>query len=96
MSFRILRKRRLVSLGANFTCLCADIKDNCDFTTCDLILNMVSGKRIADFGYRTFTASMMLLSVYGGYMCVMRGYRFVQKQKQLKLAAENQEELLNE
>ncbi|KAJ4926773.1 hypothetical protein JOQ06_014520 [Pogonophryne albipinna] len=60
------------------------------------ILNMVSGKRIADFGYRTFTASMMLLSVYGGYMCVMRGYRFVQKQKQLKLAAENQEELLNE
>ncbi|XP_034061638.1 cytochrome c oxidase assembly protein COX14 homolog [Gymnodraco acuticeps] len=57
---------------------------------------MVSGKRIADFGYRTFTASMMLLSVYGGYMCVMRGYRFAQKQKQLKLAAENQEELLNE
>ncbi|CAB1449335.1 unnamed protein product [Pleuronectes platessa] len=52
---------------------------------------MVTGKRLADLGYRAFTGSMMLLTVYGGYMCVMRGYRFVQKQNQLKLAAENQD-----
>uniref|UniRef100_UPI0037E753EE cytochrome c oxidase assembly protein COX14 homolog n=1 Tax=Semicossyphus pulcher TaxID=241346 RepID=UPI0037E753EE len=52
---------------------------------------MVSGKRLADIGYRTFTASMMLLTVYGGYLCTMRGYRYVQKQKQLQLAAENQD-----
>ncbi|XP_075953158.1 cytochrome c oxidase assembly protein COX14 homolog [Anarhichas minor] len=52
---------------------------------------MVSGKRLADFGYRTFSASMMLLTAYGGYLCAMRGYRFVQKQKQMKLAAENQD-----
>ncbi|XP_056294600.1 cytochrome c oxidase assembly protein COX14 homolog [Pseudoliparis swirei] len=58
---------------------------------------MVSGKRLADLGYRTFSASMMLLTVYGGYLCAMRGYRFVQKQKALKLAAENQDpELLKE
>ncbi|XP_037641430.1 cytochrome c oxidase assembly protein COX14 homolog [Sebastes umbrosus] len=52
---------------------------------------MVSGKRLADFGYRTFTTSMMLLTGYGGYLCVMRGYRYMEKQKQLKLAAENQD-----
>ncbi|XP_034724663.1 cytochrome c oxidase assembly protein COX14 homolog [Etheostoma cragini] len=52
---------------------------------------MVSGKRLADIGYRTFSASMMLLTVYGGYLCAMRGYRYMQKQKQLKLAAENQD-----
>lgn len=55
------------------------------------ILTMVSGKRLADFGYRTFSASMMLLTAYGGYLCAMRGYRFLQKQKQMKLAAENQD-----
>ena len=54
-------------------------------------LTMVTGKRLADFGYRAFTGSMMLLTVYGGYLCVMRGYRFAQKQNQLKLAAENQD-----
>ncbi|XP_034441033.1 cytochrome c oxidase assembly protein COX14 homolog [Hippoglossus hippoglossus] len=52
---------------------------------------MVTGKRLADFGYRAFTGSMLLLTAYGGYMCVMRGYRYVQKQNQLKLAAENQD-----
>ncbi|TNN78646.1 Cytochrome c oxidase assembly protein COX14 [Liparis tanakae] len=62
-----------------------------------LFLMMVSGKRLADLGYRTFSASMMLLTAYGGYLCAMRGYRFVQKQKHLKLAAENQDpELLKE
>ncbi|KAK2861833.1 hypothetical protein Q5P01_001366 [Channa striata] len=52
---------------------------------------MVSAKRLADIGYRTFSASMMLLTVYGGYLCAMRGYRFLQKRNQLKLAAENQD-----
>ncbi len=61
-------------------------------TSCSFrILIMVSGKRVADIGYRAFSASMMLLTVYGGYLCAMRGYRYMQKQKQLKLAAENQD-----
>lgn len=54
-------------------------------------LIMVSGKRLADIGYRAFSTSMMLLTAYGGYLCAMRGYRYMQKQKQLKLAAENQD-----
>lgn len=52
---------------------------------------MVSGKRLADIGYRTFSASMMLLTVYGGYLCALRGYRFMQHRQKLKLAAENQD-----
>lgn len=52
---------------------------------------MVSRKRLADIGYRTFSASMMLLTVYGGYLCAIRGYRYWQRQKQLKLAAINQD-----
>uniref|UniRef100_A0A8C6T547 Cytochrome c oxidase assembly protein COX14 n=1 Tax=Neogobius melanostomus TaxID=47308 RepID=A0A8C6T547_9GOBI len=51
---------------------------------------MGTGKRLADMGYRAFSASMMLLTVYGGYLCVMRGYRYMKRQEQLKLAAENQ------
>uniref|UniRef100_A0A3P9KWA0 Cytochrome c oxidase assembly factor COX14 n=2 Tax=Oryzias latipes TaxID=8090 RepID=A0A3P9KWA0_ORYLA len=52
---------------------------------------MLTGKRLADIGYRAFSASMMLLTVYGGYLCSMRAYRYVQKQKHLKVAAENQD-----
>lgn len=52
---------------------------------------MVSGKRLADVGYRVFSGSMMLLTLYGGYLCALRGYRYMEKQKQLKLAAENQD-----
>lgn len=52
---------------------------------------MVSGKRLADMSYRVFSGSMMLLTVYGGYLCAVRGYRYLEKQKRLKLAAENQE-----
>ncbi|XP_008277482.1 cytochrome c oxidase assembly protein COX14 homolog [Stegastes partitus] len=52
---------------------------------------MVSGKRLADIGYRAFSASMMLLTMYGGYLCAMRGYRYMQKQNELKVAAENQD-----
>ena len=52
---------------------------------------MAFGKRLADYGYRAFSGSMMLLTVYGGYLCVLRGYRYMQKQKQLQIAAENQD-----
>nr|XP_057910868.1 cytochrome c oxidase assembly protein COX14 homolog [Doryrhamphus excisus] len=52
---------------------------------------MVTAKRLADIGYRAFSGSMMLLTIYGGYLCALRGYRFMQKQKQLQLAAENQD-----
>ncbi|KAG9329140.1 hypothetical protein JZ751_007518 [Albula glossodonta] len=51
---------------------------------------MVSGKRLADVGYRVFSGSMMLLTLYGGYLCTMRAYRYMQRQKELKIAAENQ------
>ncbi|KPP78855.1 cytochrome c oxidase assembly protein COX14-like [Scleropages formosus] len=54
------------------------------------VITMVSGKRLADVGYRVFSGSMMLLTLYGGYLCVMRGYRYVQRQKELQAAAERQ------
>lgn len=52
---------------------------------------MVTGKRLADIGYRAFSSSMILLTVYSGYLCAMRGYRYMKKQQQLKMAAENQD-----
>ncbi|XP_077458602.1 cytochrome c oxidase assembly protein COX14 homolog isoform X2 [Stigmatopora argus] len=52
---------------------------------------MVTGKRLADMGYRVFSTSMMLLTLYGGYLCTMRGYRYMQRQKELKMSAENQD-----
>ncbi|KTF93588.1 hypothetical protein cypCar_00036470 [Cyprinus carpio] len=51
---------------------------------------MLSGKRIADVGYKLFSGSMMLLTVYGGYLCVLRAQRFMQRQKQLELAAQTE------
>ncbi|XP_036414924.1 cytochrome c oxidase assembly protein COX14 homolog [Colossoma macropomum] len=51
---------------------------------------MLTTKRMADVGYRLFSGSMMLLTVYGGYLCSMRFYRYVQRQKQLQLEAQNQ------
>ncbi|XP_016381046.1 cytochrome c oxidase assembly protein COX14 homolog [Sinocyclocheilus rhinocerous] len=51
---------------------------------------MLSGKRIADVGYKLFSGSMMLLTVYGGYLCVLRAQRYMQRQKQLELAAQNE------
>ncbi|XP_051978302.1 cytochrome c oxidase assembly protein COX14 homolog [Xyrauchen texanus] len=50
---------------------------------------MPGAKRIADVGYRLFSGSMMLLTVYGGYLCVMRAQRYMQKRKQLELAEQN-------
>ncbi|KAK6466783.1 cytochrome c oxidase assembly protein COX14-like protein [Huso huso] len=57
---------------------------------------MVFGKRITDVGYRVFSGTMMLLTVYGGYLCTMRGYRYYQRQKLLREAAENQSEILKD
>ncbi|XP_077081617.1 cytochrome c oxidase assembly protein COX14 homolog [Siphateles boraxobius] len=51
---------------------------------------MLGGKRIADAGYKLFSGSMMLLTVYGGYLCVLRAQRYMQKQKQLELAAQSE------
>ncbi|XP_078390782.1 cytochrome c oxidase assembly protein COX14 homolog [Cetorhinus maximus] len=51
---------------------------------------MVSSKRLADLGYKMFSGSMMLLTVYGGYLCSARAYRYFQNQKALKAAAEEQ------
>ncbi|XP_043078964.1 cytochrome c oxidase assembly protein COX14 homolog [Puntigrus tetrazona] len=50
---------------------------------------MLSGKRIADVGYKLFSGSMMLLTVYGGYLCVLRAQRYMQRKKQLDLATQN-------
>lgn len=55
------------------------------------ITMLTTAKRLADFGYRGFSASMMLLTLYGGYLCTMRGYRYMNKQKELQVAAENQD-----
>lgn len=53
---------------------------------------MMSAKRLADAGYRVFSGSMMLLTLYGGYLCVARAQRYMEKQKQLEAAAQDQTE----
>ncbi|XP_028566585.1 cytochrome c oxidase assembly protein COX14 [Podarcis muralis] len=45
---------------------------------------MASAKRLADFGYKAFSGSMMLLTLYGGYLCSVRVYRFFQRRNLLK------------
>ncbi|KAI4871865.1 hypothetical protein NFI96_003794 [Prochilodus magdalenae] len=51
---------------------------------------MLGSKRMADMGYRLFSGSMMLLTLYAGYLCTMRGYRYMERQKQLQLQAQDQ------
>ncbi|XP_051865465.1 cytochrome c oxidase assembly protein COX14 homolog [Pristis pectinata] len=51
---------------------------------------MMSSKRLADMGYKMVSGSMILLTVYGGYLCSLRVYRFFQRQKTLKAAAKDQ------
>ncbi|XP_075407821.1 cytochrome c oxidase assembly protein COX14 [Tenrec ecaudatus] len=51
---------------------------------------MPTGKQLADFGYKTFSASMMLLTVYGGYLCSVRAYHYLQKRSSRRQAAEEQ------
>ncbi|XP_040196211.1 cytochrome c oxidase assembly protein COX14 homolog [Rana temporaria] len=53
---------------------------------------MVSSKRLADIGYKTFSGTMMLLTMYGGYLCSLRVYRYFTRREQLRIAAENQTE----
>ncbi|KAI6062461.1 Cytochrome c oxidase assembly protein COX14-like protein [Aix galericulata] len=48
---------------------------------------MVSGKQLADFGYKAFSGSMMLLTVYGGYLCGVRAYRLLQHRREREAAA---------
>ncbi|XP_061471212.1 cytochrome c oxidase assembly protein COX14 [Rhineura floridana] len=45
---------------------------------------MVSGKQLADFGYKAFSGSMMLLTLYGGYLCSFRVYHYFQNRSILK------------
>nr|XP_033791597.1 cytochrome c oxidase assembly protein COX14 isoform X2 [Geotrypetes seraphini]XP_033791598.1 cytochrome c oxidase assembly protein COX14 isoform X2 [Geotrypetes seraphini]XP_033791599.1 cytochrome c oxidase assembly protein COX14 isoform X2 [Geotrypetes seraphini]XP_033791600.1 cytochrome c oxidase assembly protein COX14 isoform X2 [Geotrypetes seraphini] len=51
---------------------------------------MVTSRYVADIGYKAFSGSMMLLTLYGGYLCSMRTYRYFQRRHKLKEAAENQ------
>ncbi|XP_063808090.1 cytochrome c oxidase assembly protein COX14 [Pseudophryne corroboree] len=51
---------------------------------------MTSAKRLADIGYKMFSGSMMLLTLYGGYLCSLRAYRYFQRREQLQEAAKNQ------
>ncbi|XP_075118985.1 cytochrome c oxidase assembly protein COX14 [Leptodactylus fuscus] len=55
---------------------------------------MASSKRLADLGYKLFSGSMILLTMYGGYLCSVRAYRYFKRQEQLKAAAENQTEAI--
>lgn len=40
---------------------------------------MVSAKQLADFGYKAFSSSMILLTLYGGYLCGVRTYYYFQR-----------------
>ncbi|XP_055510092.1 cytochrome c oxidase assembly protein COX14 homolog [Leucoraja erinacea] len=55
---------------------------------------MVSSKKLADIGYRMVSGSMILLTVYGGYLdgvrCTVVAYRYFQTKKTLKAAAKDQ------
>ncbi|XP_049639585.1 cytochrome c oxidase assembly protein COX14 isoform X2 [Suncus etruscus] len=52
--------------------------------------NMPTAKQLADIGYKTFSSSMILLTVYGGYLCSARAYRYFQRQSSQRQAAEEQ------
>ncbi|XP_077154180.1 cytochrome c oxidase assembly protein COX14 isoform X2 [Ranitomeya variabilis] len=58
----------------------------------DSWIKMASSRRLADIGYKVFSGSMMLLTLYGGYLCSVRAYRYFKRREQLALAAENQTE----
>lgn len=52
--------------------------------------DMPTAKQLADIGYKTFSTSMMLLTVYGGYLCSVRAYHFFQRRISRRQAAEEQ------
>ncbi|NWQ66710.1 COX14 protein, partial [Neopipo cinnamomea] len=43
---------------------------------------MVSGKQLADVGYKAFSGSMMLLTLYAGYLCSVRVHRMLQRRRE--------------
>ncbi|XP_008001402.1 cytochrome c oxidase assembly protein COX14 [Chlorocebus sabaeus] len=51
---------------------------------------MPTGKQLADIGYKTFSTSMMLLTVYGGYLCSVGIYHYFQQRRAQRQAAEEQ------
>ncbi|XP_072259274.1 cytochrome c oxidase assembly protein COX14 [Pyxicephalus adspersus] len=55
---------------------------------------MVSTKRLADLGYKVFSGTMMVLTLYGGYLCSVRAYHYLQHKEQRRLAAERQTEAI--
>ncbi|NWY07055.1 COX14 protein, partial [Nothoprocta ornata] len=42
---------------------------------------MVSAKQLADVGYKAFSGSMMLLTLYGGYLCGVRAYGLLRQRR---------------
>ncbi|XP_040338701.1 cytochrome c oxidase assembly protein COX14-like [Herpailurus yagouaroundi] len=52
--------------------------------------NVPTAKQLADVGYKTFSTSMRLLSVYGGYLCSARVYHYFQRRSSRRQAAEEQ------
>ncbi|XP_054033438.1 cytochrome c oxidase assembly protein COX14 homolog [Dryobates pubescens] len=48
---------------------------------------MVSRKQLADFGYKAFSGSMLLLTVYAGYLCGVRYQRILQRRQERQAAA---------
>ncbi|XP_018415648.1 PREDICTED: cytochrome c oxidase assembly protein COX14 [Nanorana parkeri] len=55
---------------------------------------MASSKRFADLAYKTFSGTMILLTLYGGYLCSLRAYGYFQRKQALRAAAENQTEAI--
>ncbi|XP_021494535.1 cytochrome c oxidase assembly protein COX14-like [Meriones unguiculatus] len=53
-------------------------------------VDVLTAKQLADTGCKTFSASMMLLTVYGGYLCSVRSCRFLQLRNARRQAAEDQ------
>ncbi|TRY74126.1 hypothetical protein DNTS_026675 [Danionella cerebrum] len=42
------------------------------------ICTMVSGKRVADVGYKLVSGSLMLLTVYGAFLCAVRVKQYLE------------------
>lgn len=52
--------------------------------------NMPTAKKLANIGYKTFSSSMMLLTVYGDYLCSAWAYHYFQPPSSKCQAAEEQ------
>ncbi|XP_006902086.1 PREDICTED: cytochrome c oxidase assembly protein COX14-like [Elephantulus edwardii] len=51
---------------------------------------MPTAKQLADIGCKTFSTSMILLTVYRGYLCGVRAYRYFQQCSLQRQDAEEQ------